>query len=128
MRSTSLWGAADAAGLENLSVLAFAQRDAANVIATIAFILGGIALYYLLLRTELVPRFISIWGLLAIASLIAANAFGVPDLTQGFEPAMILYLPIVANELFLTGWLLFKGFSSVGFSSEARIPSLSGQT
>lgn len=106
-----LAGTADTAGLESLGVLALAQRDAASVIATIAFILGGIVLYYLLLGSELVPRFIAIWGLLAVASLMAANLLGVPDLTQGFEPAMILYLPIVANELFLAGWLLVKGFS-----------------
>jgi hypothetical protein len=105
-------GAADGAGYESLGILNFALRDSAGVMATIAFILGGIALYYLLLRTELVPKFISIWGLLAIVSLILANAFSVPDLTQSFEPAMLLYLPIVANELFLAGWLLWKGFSS----------------
>lgn len=82
------------------------------MIATVAFIVGGIALYYLLWRSELVPRFISIWGFVAIASLIAANAFGVPDLTQSFEPAMVLYFLIVLNELFLAVWFLVKGFNT----------------
>lgn len=37
-------------------------------------------------------------GRLSIASLITANVFAVPDLTQRFEFAMLLYFPIVANE------------------------------
>ena len=104
-------GTAEAASYERLGELALAMRDAANVIATISFIVGGLALYYLLLRSKLVPRFISLWGFAAIASLIAANVFGVPDLTQSFEPAMLLYVLIVLNELFLAGWLIFKGFN-----------------
>jgi hypothetical protein len=103
-------GAVDEASYDSLGTLALASRDAAGQMGTYAFIVGGVALYYLLLRSELVPRFISIWGLLSIASLIAANLFAVPDLTQSFEFAMLLYFPIVANELFLAGWLLVKGF------------------
>ena len=116
-------GTAEAASYERMGELALAMRDAANVIATISFIIGGIALYYLLLRSELVPRFISIWGFVAIASLIAANVFGVPDLTQTFEPAMLLYLLIVANELFLAGWLIVKGFNAPAIESEPPVPS-----
>lgn len=105
-------GAVNEASYDSLGTLALATRDAAGQMGAYAFMVGGIALYYLLLRSQLVPRFISIWGLLGIASLIAATVFAVPDLTQSFEFAMLLYLPIVANELFLAGWLLVKGFSA----------------
>jgi len=104
-------GTTDTSTYEAASSLAIAQRDAAFYIGAIAFIVGGIALYYLLLRSELVPRFISIWGLLAIGSLIVANALGTPDVTEEFGPAVLLYLPIILNELFLAGWLLVKGFT-----------------
>lgn len=120
-------GSSDTSTFEGLGTLAFAQRDAAGEIATVAFIVGGLALYYLLLQSELVPRFISIWGLLALASLTAAKVFAVPDLTQTFEPAMLLYLPIVANELFLAGWLLLKGFSSPAAQHERPGPALAEQ-
>ena len=96
---------------EGLASLALAQRDAANVVATMAFIAGGFVLYYLLWGSEIVPRFIAAWGFLGLASLIVANLASIPDLTQTFEPAMLLYLPIVFNELFLAGWLMVKGFS-----------------
>jgi hypothetical protein len=58
-----------------------------------------------------VPRFISVWGILAVGSLIAANAVGAPDPTQGFAPAMLLYLPIFLSEILLAVWLIVKGFS-----------------
>jgi hypothetical protein len=41
--------------------------------------------------------------------LTAANVFA-QDLSQGFQPAMLLYLPIAANEVFLALWLMVKGF------------------
>ena len=121
-------GAVDEALYDGLGTLALASRDAAGQMGVYAFLVGGVALYYLLLRSELVPRFISIWGLLAIASLATANLFAVPDLTQSFELAMVLYLPIVANELFLAGWLLVKGFSTkpVDVQSEGRDRTYAG--
>lgn len=94
-----------------LGDLALDSRTWAGEMAAIAFVAGALLLYYLLLRSELVPRFISIWGLAAAVSLIVAMSAGVPDLTQDFEPAMLLYFPIVLNELFLAGWLLVKGFT-----------------
>jgi len=82
----------------------------AGHMATVAFILGAILFYSLLYRSRLVPRFIAAWGLIAVVLLTAANVVA-PDITQGFEPAMLLYLPIAANELFLAIWLLMKGFN-----------------
>lgn len=81
----------------------------ANLLATIAYIAGGLVLYALLIRSRLVPRFIPVWGLIAIALLIPANVLA-PDVSGGFQPAMLMYIPIVLNELLLAVWLIVKGF------------------
>ena len=76
-------------------------------------------MYSLLYKSKLVPRFVSVWGLIAVASLILANVLGVPDLTHSFQPAMILYFPIVVSELLLAIWLIVKGFNPSAIDSES---------
>jgi len=112
-------GAPDASYFQALGALALAERSWAGEMATIFFILGALLFYYLLYQSKLLPRLISIWGLIAIAMLITAKGLRVPDLTQGFHPAMILYFPIVLNELFIAIWLIVKGFNSSAIDSES---------
>jgi hypothetical protein len=97
---------------EGLRSMALAANSWAGKLATVAFIVGAIGLYSLLYRSRLVPRFISAWGLIAVALLIVANLLAV-DVTAGFQPAAVLYLPIVLNELFLAIWLIVRGFDAV---------------
>ncbi len=97
----------------------------AGEMGTISLLLGAVILYYILFQTKLVPRFIPIWGFIAVASTIAARAFAVPDLTKGFEPAMVLYFLIVLNELFIAFWLLFKGFNEPDKDAETGKRGLS---
>jgi hypothetical protein len=96
---------------EGLRSMALALNWWAGKLATVAFILGAVALYSLLYRSRLVPRFISAWGLVAVALLIVANLLAV-DVTAGFQPLALLFAPIALNELFLAGWLIIRGFSA----------------
>jgi hypothetical protein len=102
----------NAALFQASGAFALGQGFWAGEMGTVALLLGALILYYILFQSRLLPRFISVWGVIAVVSTVAARVFRVPDLTQGFEPAMALYFLIVANELFLAFWLLFKGFNS----------------
>jgi hypothetical protein len=82
----------------------------ATRMGTVAFIVGAPVLYALLYRSRLVPRFIAVWGLVAVAMLAAGNIAQV-NVLEGFTPLVLLFVPIMLNELFLAGWLLVKGFS-----------------
>lgn len=105
-------GAPDASYYQVSGTLALAGRYwAFDVITTVFFIVGAVILYAMLYKSKLVPRFISIWGLIAIAALTAANLIGVPDLSQGFNPGQLLYFPIMTSEIFLAIWLIAKGFN-----------------
>ncbi|UCB45308.1 MAG: DUF4386 domain-containing protein [Spirochaetota bacterium] len=111
-------GAADASSFQASGVLAKAGHHwAAGVMLTVFFIVGALILYSILFKSKLVPRFISVWGLIAVASLITANVSGVPDPTQGFRPATILYLPIMLSEVLLAVWLIIKGFNPSAIAS-----------
>jgi len=112
-------GVSDAAGSQAVGTFALAIREWAGKMSVAFFILGALVLYSLLYKSKLVPRFISVWGLVAAAALTVANLAGVPDLTQGFQPAMILYFPIVLSELLLAIWLIVKGFNPSAIASES---------
>jgi hypothetical protein len=66
---------------------------------------GALLFYSMLYRTDLIPRWISIWGL-AGALVVLANTlfemFGVSLPNLGFL--------MLANELFVGGWLIIRGF------------------
>jgi hypothetical protein len=105
-------GAPDASVFLLSGTLALARRHwAFDVVNTVFFIVGAVMLYSMLVKSKLVPRIISIWGLIAVTSLIAANIIGVPDLTQGFRPGQLLYFPIMTSEILLAIWLIAKGFN-----------------
>ena len=97
---------------EGFRSMALAANWWAGKLATVAFIFGAVALYSLLYRSRIVPRFIAAWGLVAVAMLIVANLLAV-DVTAGFQPAALLYAPIALNELFLALWLIVRGFDAV---------------
>lgn len=114
-------GAPDVSYFQTIGAVALAERHWAGQMQTAFFILGALILYYILYRSKLIPRLISVWGLIAVASLTAANVLGVPDPTQSFQPAMILYFPIFLSELLLAIWLIIKGFNqSVIVSGSAK--------
>jgi len=113
-------GAAEASGFQASGALALAGRYwAADVMTTVFFIIGALILYSILYKSKLVPRFISVWGLISTASLIAANVLDVPDVTQGFSPGQILYFPIMTGEVLLAVWLIAKGFNPSAIASQS---------
>lgn len=72
------------------------------------FIFGAFVFYYLLYLSKLVPRFISIWGLLGTAVL--ALTTGLSLFGQSFPVLDYFLILIITNEVFLAGWLIAKGF------------------
>lgn len=103
--------------LLSLSTTLLEVRDWIYVSQAYIFILGALIFYYLLYRSKLIPRFISVWGVIAAIMLLVGNLLEI----MGFSPEMLifLYLPIMLNEVFLAIWLIVKGFNSDAIVSGA---------
>ncbi len=99
-------GAAQAGSFQALGTVLISGRDWAFQMVSIMLSLGALLFYAMLYQTRLIPRFLSIWGLLG-AAVVLANAlldmFGLPPGNLG----VIMLL----NELFLGVWLIVKGFN-----------------
>ena len=88
-------------------------RDYVNHIAMIVSLnIGGIMLYLLLYKARLVPRWLSVWGIIgAIVTIIASFLimFGLIDIIT--PEYMIMNVPIALQELTFAIWLIVKGFN-----------------
>jgi len=110
-------GASDAAYFQTAGALVMAARGhLASLLTPIFFSLAALLLYYFLYQSRLVPRFIPVWGFIAVVSLFTWNmleAFGI-----SVSAGMVFALPMILNEIFLGIWLLAKGFNPSVVSSE----------
>lgn len=79
-----------------------------NYIHIWSFILGAAFFYYLFLKTRLIPRFISIWGLIATSFLALTTVLGLFGVKSDILNAFLVL--IITNEVFLAVWLMVKGF------------------
>lgn len=97
--------------VQGLGALLLAERFWAFQMLNLIFSLSAVLLYGMLLRSRLIPGFISIWGLIAAALVLFNTALGwfSPDL--GETLGMITGLPMLLNEVFLGIWLIVRGFS-----------------
>ena len=100
-------GAADATAFQTLGSVVIDVRAWGFQMVSFTFSLGALIFYYVLYQNKLIPRFISIWGLVG-AALVFANLIG--DLF-GFTALGNLGFLMLANEVFLGFWLIIKGFN-----------------
>ena len=94
-----------------LSNVLLAGHDWNSVpLAFTAFSFGALMLNYMLYRTRLVPRWISVFGLLAAVSILAARLMLLLGLELSSNTVAMLDGPIFLQEMVFAVWLIFKGF------------------
>jgi len=110
-------GTPEASAFQLLGTLLLAERDWAFQMVSITFGLGALIFYYMLYQSKLIPRFISIWGLIGAALVLASTMIDMLDMF-GLSLGSLGVLMLL-NELFLGVWLIVKGFNSSAIVSES---------
>ncbi len=123
-------GAPPASYFHTLGGMLLAGHDLENASggAALGFIaagLGTLTLNYVLFRARLVPRWISAFGLLAGASIIAARVMVISPLELSSATVTIMDAPIFLQEMVLAVWLIVKGFNSSAIASLSAQPDIS---
>jgi hypothetical protein len=110
-------GAPVASYFQTSGALLLAVIDWGSVLLDFPFLLSALVFNYLLYRSKLIPRWLSVLGLIGGALWLAT----VPVRMFGLSPPMIeiLALPIAAQEMALAVWLIVKGFNSSAIASES---------
>ncbi len=113
--------AANGANSETLGTLLVALRHWTLMLVYLYTAIGGLMLSYMLLRTRLVPRGLSVLGLIGYAALLLAavlDMLGLIDLVAG--PGLVWLVPGGLFELLLPIWLFARGFNLTA-SDESRL-------
>ena len=106
-------GSSDASFFQETGALLVAGRHWLGTAAgIITFGLGAAMYYWIMYRARLVPRWLSGWGLVAVAMTIVAGVltlFGAIGFMS--TSTVLLNLPIAVQELALAVWLIARGFN-----------------
>ena len=80
-----------------------------NTLHMLAFCPGGILFYYLLYKSGVVPRWMSLWGLVTVFPMLVGT------FTQmfGYTIPFVFYLPYVPFEFVIGLWILVKGIPEI---------------
>lgn len=112
-------GTLEVASYQTLGTMLIAERFWAFQMVSITFGLGALLFYYMLYQYKLIPRFISIWGFVGAAVVLANTLLDM----FGFPPGNLGILMLL-NELFLGIWLIVKGFNSSATISGSVQPAM----
>jgi hypothetical protein len=106
--------AGNPAYLQMIGNLAFESTNFGYTLLMLAFCPGGILFYYLLYKSEVVPRALSLWGLITVFPMLIATLSAI----LGYELPFLLYFPYVPFEFVIGVWILVKGIKIPEMKSE----------
>jgi uncharacterized protein DUF4386 len=110
-------GAPDASHFQTSGIVLQSTSDLALTLAQSVFAIGAVMLYYLLFQSRLVPRWLSLWGLVTAPLFLIASLSllwtGDPNSTL----ANVLFVPLALQEMVLAVWLIVKGFDAAALAS-----------
>jgi hypothetical protein len=115
-------GPAAQAQLQDLGALLREGRTwVSDVAALLAWCIGAFLYYALFFRTRLVPRWLSLWGLVGIALTMAGSILVLfRQVASQSTVQMLMYLPCALQEIVLAIWLIVKGFDPSATASPRR--------
>lgn len=104
------------AAIHTVATSLISMRDHSTLAGVFALNVGALMYYTVFYRSRLIPRWLSGWGIAAVAPMTAAclMALFTDSPVTGYT---ILILPIAVQEMVLAVWLLVKGFQPVSLTS-----------
>jgi len=102
----------DASHFQTLGALLLKATDQMDSILRIVFSLGALMIYYVFHQSRLLPRWLSVWGLIGGVLYLASG------LSAMFSVGLdILMAPLALQEMVMAVWLIAKGFNPVAADS-----------
>jgi hypothetical protein len=100
--------------LQTMANLALESMDFVGLtLHMLAFCLGAILFYYLLYKSGVVPRALSLWGLITVLPLLIATLLAIFD----YQVPEFVVLPYIPFEFVIGVWIMAKGIRD---SSETK--------
>jgi uncharacterized protein DUF4386 len=111
-------GAPDASNFQAVGTVLRKAVEISTTTTEIVFPLGALMFYFVLYQANLIPRWISGWGLIGVILYEAAGLLDMFTLIgQTSTILLVLVLPIGVQEMVLAVWLIVKGFNPSAIAS-----------
>ncbi len=113
---------ANLASLQSIGNVLYQFQDFIGPVGTLVFLVGATCLYVSFYRTRLIPRWLSIWGLIGVVPYFAYGLLHFFHLDTGF--GIYLQMVLAPREIVMGLWLLIAGFNkdAVKKLNEANAP------
>jgi hypothetical protein len=107
-----------------LGAVLLAVNENAVTIHMLFFCIGGVLWYWLMFQSRLVPRWLSLWGLIGVVPLLASTLLTLwnPALSLGILPG----LPYAPFELVIGIWLIVRGGRAAQHTPVSEPPKTEG--
>lgn len=105
-------GSPDDSHFQALGILLLKAGEISGILTAIVFPLGALMFYYVLYQSKLIPRWISVWGVIGVTLHLVGSGlvgiFGITELPTIIQ--LIVVLPILVQEMVMAVWMIIKGF------------------
>ncbi len=88
-------------------------RELSSLFLVFVFGIGALLFYSVLYQSKLVPRWLSVWGIIAIILYLVTGFLEIFGIITEMSPFnSILGFPIFLQEMVMAIWLIVRGFNS----------------
>ena len=113
-------GAASAA-LQSMGNVLYQFQVRLASVGPIFFLIGATCLYFSFYRTRLIPRWLSVWGLIGVVPYMAYALLHFFHMDTGY--GLYLQMVLAPQEMVMAVWLIVKGFNPSAIAAlSARQP------
>ncbi|HMN59059.1 MAG TPA: DUF4386 domain-containing protein [Anaerolinea sp.] len=106
---------ANSAVLQTIGRVLYQFEDLKDPVGSIIFLIGATCIYLSFYRTRLIPRWLSIWGFVAVAASMASALLNFFHIETGF--GFYLEMVMFPQELAMAVWLIARGFNPSALAS-----------
>jgi len=100
---------ADSAALQSMGNVLYQFQDRLGAVGPIFFLIGATCLYLSFYRTRLIPRWLTVWGLIGVVSSMASALLLFFHMDTGY--GLYMEMVIAPQEIVMAVWLIVKGFN-----------------
>jgi hypothetical protein len=100
---------ADSAVLQSIGNILYQFENLKTPVSSIIFSIGATCIYLIFYCTRLIPRWLSVWGFIAVVAYMASALLNYFHMDTGYE--FYLEMVMFPQEIVMAAWLVIKGFN-----------------
>ncbi len=106
---------ADSAVLQSMGNVLYQFENLKAPVSSIIFLIGATCIYVTFYRTRLIPRWVSVWGFVAVVTSLASALLNFFHMDTGY--GFYLEMVMLPQEIAMAVWLMVKGFNPSAIAS-----------